>query len=100
MKPVALYTSASVSLPTRDSFSLWTGRSAFFQAFFSAADSAITSVLPDAFTPASASSFSFFAMSFANLVASYIAPSSAVRMSAGSPSQNFLLTMTAYSMTP
>ena len=39
--------------------------------------------------PSSAASFSCFAMSFAYAVASFIAPSSAVRTSAGSPSQNF-----------
>ena len=70
-------------------------RATFFHAAFSSAVSVMISVLPDALTAASASSFSFLAMSFAYLVASFIAPSSVVRMSAGRPSQNFLLAMTA-----
>ncbi len=64
-------------------------------AAFCSAVSVRISVLPDFFTASSASSFSFLAMSFAYLVASFIAPSSVVRMSAGSPSQNFLFAMTA-----
>jgi hypothetical protein len=74
--------------------------SAFFHAFFSSAESSRTCVLPVALTLASASSFSCLAMSFAYCVASFIAPSSVERILAGRPSQNFLLTMTAYSTTP
>ena len=55
-------------MPTRDSFSLCTGTRAFFHAAFCCALSVITSLLPDLRMPSSASSFSFFAMSFAYFV--------------------------------
>ena len=84
-----------MSLPMRDSFSLCTATSAFFIAAFCSGVSVRISVLPVLRTASSASSFSFCAMSFAYLVASFIAPSSVVRMSGGRPSQNFLLTITA-----
>src|SRR5439155_158905 len=100
LNPVALYTSARMSLPTRDSFSLWTDTSAFFICAFSSGVSAMICVLPLLRTASSASSFSFLAMSLAYLVASFIAPSSVVRTSAGRPSQNFLFVITAYSITP
>src|SRR2546429_4496443 len=67
---------------------------------FSVEGSTYTSVVFAAFIFASASSFSFFAMSHTYLVDSAIASTRLLRMSAGKASQNFLLTITAYMTTP